>query len=350
MKVFFTNSALQGCYYVRSMVPLREGGWDGDRTSWYSEVMAPEEKARAVLDADVVVFHRPNDDRSLKIAQELRKKGKKIVMDNDDTYKNLGGLALGKIFEKIDTAVDTFGKYADLITCSTEFLAEEYRKLNQNVIVLPNCVDPDDWPEIPQRNDGEKVRIGIVGSVGLNSDVTHVRPLIKRLSDRDDVQLVLFALPKKDGTTIERVQKLYETEYKYWESLNIEWQPFVNMQDYIETLDNLKLDILMIPRSDDYFNRCKSNLKFLEASMLEIPVVAQGFEDGKSPYQVNPDDAKHMTVVVDNTKWEDMLERLIQDKEWRRQVGREARAYVLDRYSIGNNIHKWQTTYQNLLS
>jgi glycosyltransferase involved in cell wall biosynthesis len=349
MKVFFTNSALQGCYFVRAMVPLREGGWDGDRTSFYSEVMSPEEKAKAVLDSEVVVFHRPNDDRSLKVAQHLRAQGKKIVMDNDDTYKGLGGLALGPIFTKIDQAIDDFVRYADMVTCSTEFLADEYRKLNSNVVVLPNYIDPEDWPEVPQRNTGEKVRIGIVGSVGLNSDVTHVRYVIKALSDRDDVQLVLFALPKKDHTTIERVQKLYEKEYAYWESLNIEWQPFVNMKDYIETLDNLKLDILMIPRSDDYFNRCKSNLKFLEASMLEIPVVAQGFADGLSPYQVDPEDSAHMSVVTDNTKWEETLERLIQDKEYRQQVGKKAREYVMNKYAIGNNINKWTTAYQSLL-
>lgn len=350
MKVFYTNSALEGCYYVRCMVPLREGGWDGDRTSWHSEVMSPEEKARAVLDADVVSFHRPNDDRSIQVAQKLKAQGKKIVMDNDDTYKGLGGLALGPIFTKIDKHIDDFVHYADLVTCSTEFLAQEYRKINQNVVVLPNCVDPDDWPEEPQRNEGEKVRIGIVGSVGLNSDVTHVRDVIKTLSERDDVQLVLFALPKKDETTIERVQKLYEKEYQYWESLNIEWQPFVPMREYIDTLDSLKLDILMIPRSDDYFNRCKSNLKFLEASMLEIPVVAQGFADGMSPYQVDPEDTAHMSVVTDNTKWLDTLERLIQDKEWRRQVGRDARKYVAEKYAIAKNIHKWETTYRKLLS
>jgi glycosyltransferase involved in cell wall biosynthesis len=350
MKIFFTNSMLQGCYFVRAMVPLREGGWDGDRTSWHSEVMLPEEKAQAVLNADVIVFHRPNDDRSLAIATKLREQGKKIVMDNDDTYKNLGGLALGKFFEKIDTAVDNFARYADLVTCSTEYLAQEYRKLNPNVVVLPNCVDPDDWPEEPQRNGGEKVRIGIVGSVGLNSDVTHVRPVIKKLAERDDVQLVLFALPKRDASTMEHVQKLYEKEYAYWDSLNIEWQPFVSMKDYIETLDNLQLDILMIPRSDDYFNRCKSNLKFLEASMLEIPVVAQGWEDHQSPYQVDPEDEAHMSVVVDNSKWEDTLERLIQDKEWRRQVGEKARKYVTNKYAISKNIHLWTETYRKLLS
>ena len=42
----------------------------------------------------------------------------------------------------INETIDLFIKEADLVTCSTEFLANEYRKLNPNVVVLPNCVDP----------------------------------------------------------------------------------------------------------------------------------------------------------------------------------------------------------------
>ncbi len=348
MKVFYTNSALEGCYYVRCLVPMREGGWDGDRTSMRTQVMDPEMKAKAVLDADVVVFHRPNDDRSLHVAQHLRSQGKKVVMDNDDTYKGIAHVVLGKVYERIDKAVDDFGKYADLITCSTEYLADEYRKLNQNVVVLPNCVDPMDWPK-PKRDEGDRVRIGIVGSVGLNTDVSHVKDVIEKLARRDDVTLVVFALPRRDSSTMEKVQKMYAKEYAYWDSLNIEWHPFVAMRDYQRELNNLKLDMLMIPRSDDYFNRCKSNLKFIEASMLEIPVVAQGFEDGKSPYQVDPEDSKHMVVVTDNTTWEQELDRLITDKDLRRSMGTQARAYVEKKYSIANNIEKWKKAYSSLL-
>ena len=41
---------------------------------------------------------------------------------------------------------------------------------------------------------------------------------------------------------------------------------------------------MLIPRGENYFNRCKSNIKFLEASMCEIPVIAQSFTTNDSPY------------------------------------------------------------------
>jgi len=331
---------------------MQEGGWDGDRTSLLSPRIDPQRQAEAVLDADIVVFHRPNDWRSKEIALKLRAMGKKIVADNDDTYKHLEGKTLEKALEKVDKGLDEFCAMADMVTTTTEVLANEYRKLNKNVVVLPNCVDPEMWPE-PLRNEGDKVRLGFVGSVASNSDYDKIKDLLRELSNRQDIQLVVFALPdqmvKSGDTESIVVKEMYAKDYNFWNSLNIEWQPFTPVSEYINTLNNLKIDIMVIPRKDDYFNRCKSNLKFLEASMLEIPCVVEGFSDGLSPYQVNPTDANYLDIVTDQN-WMKYLEPLIKDKELRRSRGKKARAYVEEKYSIQNNIHLWQNAYQSLLS
>lgn len=351
MKVYYCNSFLESCYYVRALIPMQAGGWDGDRTSLRSPRIDSQRQAQAVLDADVIVFHRPNDWRSLEIAKQLKAQGKKIVADNDDTYKNLEGKNLQKALEKVDAGLDEFCKFADMVTCSTEILADEYRKINNNVVVLPNCVDPDIWPE-PLKNEGERVRIGFVGSVASNGDYHEMKQTLIELSKRSDVQLIVFALPPqnpdKNDTEGFIVREMYQSDFDFWHSLNIEWQPFVAVADYIDTLNSLKLDIMVIPRKDDYFNRCKSNLKFLEASMLEIPCVTQGFKDGLSPYQANPEDRKYLDLV-DNRDWMKRLEPLIKDKELRRTKGLKAKEYVLKNYSIENNIHKWIEAYQKLL-
>lgn len=343
-----------GCHYVRALIPMREGGWDGDKTSLRTEKMSNEVRAQAVLDADVVVFHRPNDDRALKVAEMLRKQGKKVVMDNDDTYKGFDKSKLGRLADKfgqVEAGIDIFGKFADLVTCSTEFLRQEYLKLNSNVVVLPNCVDPDDWPEEDEilKNEGEKIRIGLVGSVGLHTDVAGFTHVLDALLKKENVQLVVFALPANTPESRD-VHNYYKPELDFWKSYQVEWQPFVPIQDYIETLNNLRLDMLLIPRSDDYFNRCKSNIKFLEASMLEIPVIAQGFTTNDSPYQADPEDSKHMKVIVDNSKWMEEIEALLANKELRLEMGKKARAYVLSKYQIKDNIYKWQEAYDSLYS
>lgn len=335
---------------MRCLIPMREGGWDGDRTSLIIDRKPAGMQAQAVLDADIVVFHRPNDERCLKIADMLRSQGKKIVFENDDTYKHIDGVKLEEILGRLDGMIDKFIGQADMVTCSTEFLAEEYRKLNKNVVVLPNCVAPEDWPAQDEilRNEGEKVRIGFVGSVATNNDTQDFREQLLTLSKDPRVQLVCFGLPPKIESTL-KAQEYYKPDYELWTGLNAEWQPFTPVSEYIDTLNNLKLDLMIIPRRDDYFNHCKSNLKFLEASMLEIPVIAQGFPDGKSPYQVDPEDAKHMTVIVNNQDWLPMIDKLVSNKGLRRTWGRIAREYVINKYSIENNIDKWIKAYESLL-
>jgi glycosyltransferase involved in cell wall biosynthesis len=331
---------------------MQAGGWDGDRTSLLSKRVESNKQAQAVLDADIVVFHRPNDWRSLEIAKKLREQGKKIVADNDDTYKHLDGKNLEKALAKVDKGLDTFCEFADLVTTTTQVLADEYKKLNPNTVILPNCVDPDVWPE-PLKNDTDKVRLGFVGSVASNSDYDNIKDVLAELSKRDDVQIVVFGLPHqmpdKSDTEAILVRDMYKKDYDFWQSLNIDWHPFVPVADYIDTLNSLKLDIMVIPRKDDYFNRCKSNLKFLEASMLEIPCVVQGFTDELSPYQVNPEDRKYCDIVVDNNDWMKYLEPLIASSELRKKRGQEAYKYVVENYSIENKIHLWETQYKKLL-
>lgn len=352
-KVYFCNSFLESCYAVRCLIPLQAGGWDGDRTSMLTPRLNPDQQSRAVLDADIIVFHRPNDWRSLEIAKKLKAEGKKIVADNDDTYKHLDGKNLEKALQKVDKGLDEFIRFADLVTTTTEVLAKEYREINENVAILPNCIDPDVWPE-PLKNDTDKVRLGFIGSVASNSDYDNIRECLQVLSKRDDVQIVVFGLPHQmpDASDKEAiiVRDMYKKDYDFWQSLNIDWHPFVPVSDYIDTLNSLKLDIMVIPRKDDYFNRCKSNLKFLEASMLKLPCVVQGFEDGLSPYQVNPEDKNYCDIVVDNSDWMKYLEPLIQSKELRETKGQKAYDYVLENYNIENKITLWQNEYRKLLA
>lgn len=357
MRVYYISSGLQGCYTVRCLLPLMANGWDGDQTSVSLDAKTPENKSLAAQEADVVVFHRPDTPEKLKIARLLKGVGKKIVFDNDDTFKDDGGFRFNEYMDKqrlekglkrLNEATDTFIKEADLVTCSTEFLKKEYEKLNPNVVVLPNCIDPFYFDE-PLKNDSERVRIGIVGSIGVTSDLWVCEPIIRHYLNDKRVELVLFSMPPKGHDSITR--ELYSDEYKFLDEImradNVTWQPFVDMQDYYDTLNELRLDLMIIPRADNYFNRCKSNLKFLEASMFEIPVVAQGFPDGNSPYQ-EEEDSKYMIIVIDNSKWIEEIEKLIGNKELRETMGKKAKEYVENKYSIENNAFRWLEAYSNL--
>jgi hypothetical protein len=356
MKAYFVSSGSFGCYIVRCLLPLQANGWDGDHTSIHPFNKTPENKAMAAKDADIVVFHRPEDERKLELARILKRDfGKKIVMDNDDTYKDIGSVKLNTYFNKerverglgsVNKIVDAFIIEADLITTTTEVLAEEYRKLNKNVVVLPNCVEPIYFDE-PLRNETDVVRIGITGSIGMSYDLDILAPIIKHYEHDKRVKIVFFSLPANRASN-PMLSKAYEHEYNFLDSVDVEWHPLVDANVYYDKINSLKLDIMIIPRADHYFNRCKSNLKFLEASMFEIPVIASGFPDNKSPYQVNPEDSKHMVIINDEAQWIPEMEKMIADKEGRREMGRKAKEYVLENYDINKKGYLWEEAYQTM--
>lgn len=354
MKVYFTNNGLDGCYNVRCLFPLQENGWDGDRTTMALQRISAEQKAKAILNADVVVFHRPEADYQLEIARKLKEAGKKIVFDNDDTYKDHNGFKFNDYMteEKVkaglgqlDKNITTFIKEADLVTCTTEALKKEYELINSNVVVLPNTVDPFYYPE-PKRNDTDIIRIGITGSVGITSDVEVLKPIIDHYQNDPRVRLVLLSLPPEGENEI--YKKLYAEEYAFWNKVNIEWHSFVKSDVYYEYLNDLKLDMVIIPRTDSLFNRCKSNLKFLENSMLEIPTIGQSFPTKDSPYEVNPKDSEHLLLATDTGSWIEQIEKLINSKELRQELGKKAHEYVVENYSIEKNASKWVDAYKSL--
>lgn len=355
MRVYYVQSGLQGCWTVRCLLPLVANGWNGDQTSLSLDQTTPEDKSAAAQDADVVVFHRPDDKHKLELARILKGMGKKCVYDNDDTAKHDGGFKFNDYMNMervkrgmatINETLDSFIKEADLVTCSTEFLRQEYLALNKNVVVLPNCIDPFYFDE-PLRNTNGKVRIGFSGSIAITDDINVLEPIVKHYEKDPRVELVLFSLPpnKKDEYT----RNLYQHEYEFWENVKVEWHPFVPMEEYYDTLNNLKLDIMIIPRADNYFNRAKSNIKFLEASMFEIPCIAQSFPDHQSPYEVNPKDTENLILATDTEDWISKIEDLIEHKKKRESLGKKANQYVLDTYDIEKNAWKWENAYKSIL-
>ncbi len=353
-KIYFIGSCYLGCWYVRCFMPMLENGWSGSYTGLTKATLKePKIVALEAMAADVIVFHRADTIAHHKMAMELKRIGKKIVFDNDDTFLLDNTHAFMGVDEagyeqnkkKINNITNNFVSNCDLVTTSTETLADEYRKINPNVVILPNCINPDDWPE-PIKNEGSKIRIGLVGSVMYHQDFEIIKPLLRKLDKSNNVQLVLFGLwTDKKRSENPLVAKILKKEYKFWDSLkNKEQVPWCDMNYYIDTLNQLRLDMMLIPRRGNYFNKCKSNLKFLEASMLEIPVIASNFVD--SPYAELTDD---IGVLINDPKdWEDEVTRMVNNKAKRTMIGAAANKYVLDNYDIKDNAHKWANAYNKL--
>jgi len=356
-KVYFVGGAYMGCWYVRCFLPMLENGWKGNYMGISkSSIKDTNLVTREMLDADVIVFHRANNHLYHHVGKMLKDRGKKIVFDNDDTYEMSDQHPFAGISEKgfkqnkerMNNVINNFIINSDMVTTTTEWLANEYRKIHKNVVVLPNYVNPDDWSE-PKRNEGKKVRVGLVGSVAYNHDFEHIKKVLRKLEKDDKIQIVLFGLwgrAKRNKNKL--VDKILRKEFAFWDSMkNIEHVPWCEMENYFDTLNDLRLDLMLIPRRENHFNKCKSNVKYLEASMLEVPVIAQGFTDGNSPY--DPDlNGQNGILIKDNADWYDAVMEMVGNKAKREIMGHTAKQYVLDNYQIKYHAYKWEEAYKTL--
>ena len=208
---------------------------------------------------------------------------------------------------------------------------------------MKNCIDPLD--ELPcKKNLSGKFRVGILGSVTSNDDYVHIKDQLRKLDARGDITFVIMGVKHKDGTYMKSMKE----DFDFWSSLkNIEWHPYCHVTEYMSKVADMALDVAIIPRKEHYFNQCKSNLKFLEMSLLKIPVIAQGFSDGTSPYQGV--DEPYMTVVVDNTTWHDKILDVLYRHDYYVSLAMKAHDYVISNYSIKKYAKTWITTIKKLI-
>ena len=343
MKIFYVRGDYDFCYYYRGYLP-------GVYSNQSVMPFGTEPNLSLLMEADVIVFQRPSNKKMLDMAKLLKANGKKIIFENDDTYSINRGIMLDRLESDRQRAIAIelsnnileFLLLADGVIASTPILAKEYAETNPNVVVLKNCIDPDD--EYPnKKNTTGKFRVGFIGSVTTNDDYIHIKDQIRQLDDRGDITIVVLGVKFKDGSVVSFMQE----DYEFWNSLkNVEWHPYCHVSEFMFTLSNLALDLAIIPRKDNYFNRCKSNLKFLEMSLLKIPVLAQGFYDGQSPYQ--GDVEPYLTIVKDNSDWYNSIIIIKDDYKTYSKLAKKAHDFVLKEYNIVTYADEWNKQIKNL--
>jgi glycosyltransferase involved in cell wall biosynthesis len=349
-KIFYLPGGYDGCYMYRGYMP---GIYTNQMvcSDFIGKKFDRDSIRRQVDECDVLVVQRPNDSVRVDIAKYAKTLGKKIIFENDDTYLPDKGVPLNMLKNdrqrefatKMNNYLYEVLAFADGAIASTETLAEEFRAINPNVAVCKNCIDPMD--EFPcKKNETGKFRIAFIGSVVSNNDYYHIKEQIRQLDERGDVTIIVLGIKQPNGT----INGAYNEDFKFWNSLkNVEWQSYVPANAYMMTIADLAADLAIIPRNDSYFNRCKSNLKFLEMSLLSIPVIAQGFEDGQSPYQGK--DEKYMTVVTDNSTWYNNIIEIKNNYSKYATLAKKAHDYVLKEYNITTYAPTWTETIKKLI-
>ena len=332
----------------------------------------------------IVSFHRsigPDFEKSHELIQKLNTMGIITVCDIDDYWMPGKEHPIHDIikFNKINEKITANLKVAKYVTTTTTLFADEIRKINKNVFVLPNAINPNE-PQFKEPTlESDRLRFGWLGGSSHLHDIQILNEAFGKLSKyKDDVQYVLCGFDtrgtvteinsqtgehvkrniKPEETVWAQYEKIFTQDYKivtdnykkYLQLYNQDVFPNEMAESYLRVWTKpvtsyaknySKFDVSLAPIKNHMFNRMKSQLKVIEAGFYKKAIIASNI----GPYTL---DLKHClkngefvdgnALLVDEVRnhsdWAKYMEKLIKNPNMAKDMGERLYETVKDKYDL----------------
>lgn len=306
---------------------------------------------RLVEWADYVIFPYMFQDLENMSGQNILKDMKEVnpdiqfVMDIDDNvweipkthyqyskYTKQGKEILLKNLSKMNLITAPVNSLLDYIE---EMINFKYMESEVEYVSLPNLLSDsiiDDIKKI-ENNEKGKIKIGIISNGSHYGDMNAFKKVLIEINNKykNKVEIIIFGWNGKNGIS------------NALQGVSFTFEKPVNIFDYFRKLNNLKLDMALIPIADIPFNTAgKSPHKYLEYSAFAIPVIAKDL----LPYNEVIIDSETGLLAKEKKNWIELIDMLINDEEKRIAIGETARADVWENYSFTKkNLELWTETF-----
>ena len=273
----------------------------------------------------IIVLQQVSGTEWLEVIRRLQGKGIKVIYEVDDYLHGVQKIkshrAKSAYTTKLLKEFELCMGATDAMICSTEWLAAKYRKFNPDTYVCKNSVDTRLYHfELPER---DSINIGFAGGEGHLESVMKWLPAVERILDEHENARFISM-----GLTVANILK----RPRQCVSL-----PFVALENFPSVLTNF--DLAIAPAGRGYFFAGKSDLRFLEAGALGIPLVADPFV-----YKdIQPGVTGLWAENVDEAY--ESLKHLVEFPEERRVIGDHARQYVREHRDITKAIEQWEQVF-----
>jgi hypothetical protein len=204
VKILVIPSDRGGCGYFRSVQPhvfMAENHSDKFDIDIVYKLPTEGDLAHFLKQYDIVHIHKQLDG-DLTLANTIKFCGCKLVVDVDDYY-DLGNdhpMSATAKAQNWKAPIMEHLKFADMVTTTTEIYRQELLKLNKNVVVIPNSINPQDEQFVPKPTEARRLRFGLIcGSSHLN-DIKLLEGVVKQLSSEtlDKIQFVLCGFDTRE--------------------------------------------------------------------------------------------------------------------------------------------------------
>jgi len=324
-----------------------------------------------------------NYEVSSQIIKGLKELGIVVIVDIDDYWLPTVDHPIHSIIvkHKIHEKIVANLKEASYVTTTTDLFANEIRKLNKNVLVLPNAINPKESQFNQPTPPSDKIRVGWLGGSSHIEDLNLLGDFVQKNQDiNDKLQYVICGFDirgtvtemnpqtgeerKRDILPHETVWTKYEdiftNKYKTIDEnykkhlLEFKERDFISTSDlpYVRVwtkpvttyaMNYSKFDISLAPIKNHIFNRMKSQLKVIEAGFYKKALIASEI----GPYTI---DLKHCLkngnftdgnaiLIPENrnhSDWSKSIKKLVQNPEMITELGERLFDTVKDKYDLKN--------------
>src|SRR3990167_9279933 len=271
-----------------------------------------------------------------------RKEDVIIVMDIDDDIWDIKTDNVAReVYHKGSSALGNFTSICnevDYITCTNDYLKHVImnytNKTHDRIKVFPNYIDLKTYKYKPPFKDDMQIVLTHFGSTTHFYDLDNIE-FIKGM-DRimKEYPNVIF---KTIGAFIQEFREKWGQRYEnHFGHQDIHGWIDTKFPQFME-----ETDIMVVPLIDDVYNRCKSNIKWLEVSSAGKPGVWQDVRQYSECI-----DGRNGLLASKDTQWYKAIKKLIDDKQLRKEMGENAYDDVRDNWQIQNNLEGYKQFFQ----
>jgi glycosyltransferase involved in cell wall biosynthesis len=344
----------------------------------------PMDKLEYWTKYQIVAFHRSigqDFDKANAFIKVLNAMNIVTICDIDDYWMPGKEHPIHDIikFNKINEKIVANIKEAKYVTTTTSLFADEVKKINKNVVVLPNGINPKEPQFVEPTLESDRIRVGWLGGSSHLHDLELLNQSFSKLTSlKDKIQYVICGFDTRGSVTEinqatgEHTKRNIRPEETVWASYEkIFTQNFEIISDdykkyllqYIQepyqnelteayrrvwtqpvtsyAKNYSKFDISLAPIKNHMFNRMKSQLKVIESGFYKKALIASNL----GPYTI---DLKHClkngnfvdgnALLVDENRnhsdWAKFIEKLVKNPNMIKDMGERLYETVKDTYDL----------------
>ncbi len=333
-----------GCTFIRHLRPLSHPTVAGAIGLAHGTGL-PADRAPSLVLVERLP-HAPVDRlvaQAERLVRDLAVRGIPYVYATDD---NLLDLNRDRPWERVPgeearAAIRLLARRAAGVIVSTEALRERMGGLNSKVVTVPNFLDERLFGSAAGvRRENDPLVVGYMGTGTHDGELRMIlrplRDLLSRARGRVRLEVVGVTTPENvaayfEGLPVTRLEPGAKEAYPSfpgWMRQSLHW------------------DFGLAPLSDDPFERCKSDLKYLDYAALGIPGV---FSDVR-PYR---ETVRHREtgLVVPNEPdaWAAALGEMAGDGALRARLAEAATAEVYANRMLRTNATRWRDAFETIV-